>query len=175
MSVKWLTDTIYVATSSIDKVGIFTSVPVSKGQPIYKVTGQLVTAQFSEEFAKMGPNWIGISKEVWLDPAPTNPMTFMNHSCEPNAIVSEGPQVIALKSICANEEILMDYSSTEIDPYWQMPCTCNSPFCRKVILPFQFLPLELRRVYREYMLKTLLADIPSEHELIFNPAVRYGS
>ena len=175
MSIKWLTDTIYVAASTIDKVGIFSSAPILKGQMIYQVTGQLVTAEFSEEFAKLGPNWIGISKEVWLDPAPTNPMTFMNHSCDPNAIVTDGPQVMALKPICANEEILMDYSTTEIDPYWEMPCTCNSPVCRKLILPFQFLPLELRHIYRGHMLKTLLADIPPEHELIFNPAVRCGS
>lgn len=173
MSREWLTDTIYVAASTIDKVGIFSSSPILPGETIYHVTGQLVTAEFSEHFAKMGPNWIGISKEVWLDPDPTNPMTFMNHSCEPNAIVTNGPQVMALKPICAHEEILMDYSTTEIDPYWAMTCHCNSPSCRKVIQPFQFLPVELRRMYGSYMLETLLADVPSEHALTFNQAARY--
>ena len=173
MSITWLTDTIYVAASTIDKVGIFSSKPIVTGETIYEVTGQLVTAEFSEEFAKMGPNWIGISREVWLDPDPTNPMTFMNHSCEPNAIVTNGPQVMALKSISAHEEILMDYSTTEIDPYWSMPCKCNSPSCRHIIQPFQFLPDELRRAYRLYMLETLLADVPSETRMTFNPAARY--
>jgi len=173
MSIKWLTDTIYVGTSTIDKVGIFSSLPILTGETIYHVIGQLVTAEFSEQFAKMGPNWIGMSKEVWLDPDPTNPMTFMNHSCEPNAIVTSGPQVMALKPICPHEEIVMDYSTTEIDPYWSMPCNCNSHSCRQLILPYQFLPVELRRLYRVYMLETLLADVISENALTFNPAVRY--
>jgi len=173
MTLTWLTDNIYVAASTIDKVGIFSSLPILTGEVIYHVTGQLVTAEFSEQFAKMGPNWIGISKEVWLDPDPTNPMTFMNHSCEPNSIVTNGPQVVALKPICAHEEILMDYSTTEIDPFWSMPCNCKSHSCRKVIQPFQFLPHELRQLYRLYMVETLLADVPAENTPRFNRAVRY--
>ena len=102
-------------------------------------------------------------------------MIFMNHSCKPNAIVTNGLQVVALKPIYADEEILMDYSTTEIDPYWSMPCTCNSPSCRQRILPFHLLPLELRRIYSDYMLETLLADAPTENAMILNPAVRYGS
>jgi hypothetical protein len=66
----------------------------------------------------------------------------------------------------------MDYSTTEIDPYWAMPCKCNGPSCRKVIRPFQSLPIELRRIYSTYMLETLLADVPSEDALLFNPAAR---
>jgi len=173
MSIKWLTDSIYVAASTIDKVGIFSSKPIKIGETVYHVTGQLVTAAFSEEFAKMGPNWIGIRKELWLDPDPTNPMTYMNHSCEPNAIVTNGPRVVALKPIYTNEEIVMDYSTTEIDPFWSMPCNCNSPSCRKLIQPFQLLPAELRHLYRVHMLETLLADVPTEDALIVNPAVRY--
>jgi hypothetical protein len=173
MSKQWLTDTIYVAASTIDNVGIFTSSPILTGETIYQVMGQFVKAEFSEQFSKMGPNWIGISKEVWLDPDPTNPMTFMNHSCEPNAIVTSGLQVVALRPIFAHEEILIDYSTTEIDPYWAMPCTCNSPSCRKSIGPFQLLPPELRRLYSDYMLETLLADAPTESALILNLEVRY--
>lgn len=173
MSIMWLTDTIYVASSTIDKVGIFSSVPILPGETIYHVTGQLVNAEYSEEFAKMGPNWIGISKETWLDPDPNNPMTFMNHSCEPNAIVTNGPQVVALIPISAHEEIVMDYSSTEIDPFWEMPCHCNSPSCRKIIQPFQFLPAELRELYRAYMLETLLNDVATEPALIASRGVRY--
>lgn len=90
MSTEWLTETIYVAHSAIDNIGIFSSRPLCTGDTIYCVTGKYVRNEFSVEFAVMGPNWIGISKELWLDPDPTNPMTFMNHSCEPNSIVTEG-------------------------------------------------------------------------------------
>ena len=54
MSKQWLTDTIYVAASTIDKRGIFTSIPINTGDSIYQVTGQVVEAIYSEEFAKMG-------------------------------------------------------------------------------------------------------------------------
>jgi len=175
MSIKWLTDTIYIAPSTIDNVGIFTSTPIAAGQIIYQVTGQLVKAEFSEEFAKMGPNWIGVSKEVWLDPDPANPMIFMNHSCEPNSIVTNDLQVMALRPISADEELVMDYSTTEIDPYWSMPCHCKSSSCRQLILPYQFLPVELRNMYRDTMLQSLLEDVMSEKVLVPNRAARYGS
>ncbi len=159
MSIRWLTETIYVAPSVIDKVGIFTSTSLLAGDMVYQVKGQLVEGEFSEVFARMHPNWIGVCKEMWLDPEPKNPMIFTNHSCEPNAIVSEGLRVIALKPIMADEEILMDYSTTEIDPYWSMACTCNSPTCRKTIQAFQFLPSEIRHLYQPYMLTALFTDM----------------
>ena len=159
MSTRWLSETIYVAPSVIDKVGIFTSTPLLAGDMVYRVKGRYVKGEFSETFAKMYPNWIGVSKEMWLDPEPKNPMIFMNHSCEPNAIVTEGLRVIALKPIMADEEILMDYSTTEIDPYWDMACTCNSPICRKTIRSFQFLPADMRRAYQPHMLSSLLVEM----------------
>lgn len=159
MSIKWLTDNLYVAHSLIDNVGIFCQKPLRRGDVIYRVTGTLVQNSFSIEFAKMGPNWIGISKELWIDPHPDNPMTFMNHSCEPNAIVGNDLNVIALHDIPANIEILMDYSTTEIDPYWQMACKCHSSTCRTTIKAFQFLPVALRELYAPQMLPSLIADV----------------
>lgn len=158
MSTKWLTDTLYVSPSSIDNIGIFSSRSLLAGETIYRVIGNYVRNEFSAEFAVMGPNWIGISKELWVDPEPTNPMTFMNHSCEPNSIVTEGLKVVALRSIEAGEEIVMDYSTTEIDPFWKMDCHCNKESCRKVIQGFQFLPANLRHRYEGRMLATLVAD-----------------
>ncbi len=158
MSITWLTEPIYVAPSAIDKVGIFSSQPLRSGDTIFQVIGQYIRNGYSAEFAQMGPNWIGISKELWLDPDTANPMNFMNHSCEPNSIVTEGLKVIALRDIQAGEEIVMDYSTTEIDPFWQMPCHCNKPSCRKVIQAFQFLPDHLRQLYQPKMLASLFTD-----------------
>lgn len=160
MSITWLTKAIYVAPSAIDKVGIFSAHRLRSGDTVFCVIGQYVRNGFSVEFAQMGPNWIGISKELWLDPDLTNPMTFMNHACEPNSIVTEGLRVIALKDIEAGEEIVMDYSTTEIDPFWKMDCHCNKPSCRKVIEAFQFLPATLRQRYQGLILPSLAADVP---------------
>jgi uncharacterized protein len=160
MSITRLTETIYVAPSAIDKVGIFSSQPLRSGDTVFCVTGQYVRNEFSVEFSQMGPNWIGISRELWLDPDLTNPMTFMNHSCEPNSIVTEGLKVIALRDVEAGEEIVMDYSTTEIDPFWKMDCHCNKDSCRKIIQAFQFLPADLRQLYIGLILPTLAADVP---------------
>ncbi|MCA0456613.1 MAG: SET domain-containing protein-lysine N-methyltransferase [Chloroflexi bacterium] len=160
MSTQWLTKTIYVAPSSIDNVGIFSLRPLRAGETIYTVTGKFVRNEYSAVFALLGPNWIGVSKELWLDPDQSNPMNFMNHSCEPNAIVTEGLNVVALRDIPVHEEIVMDYSTTEIDPYWQMDCHCGRATCRKAIRAFQFLPTELRQRYEGQMLATLVAAAP---------------
>lgn len=45
------------------------------------------------------------------------------------------------------EEIIIDYSTTEIDKFWHMKCNCGSKNCRKEIQSIQFLP---KKVYNKY-------------------------
>lgn len=51
----------------------------------------------------------------------------------------------------AHEELVIDYSTTELDPYWKMDCNCGASGCRKVLRSFQFLPHELKIKYQRYL------------------------
>ncbi len=87
----------------------------------------------------------------WLELEQGDIGLYMNHSCAPNAIVDKHLNVITLRPITENEEILIDYSTTELDPYWSMKCACGQPTCRKTLLSFQYLPAELKREYSRFL------------------------
>jgi hypothetical protein len=76
-----------------------------------------------------------------------SPLRFTNHSCFPNAIVSEGFAVVAFGDIPPGGEVLLDYSTTEVDPGWRLRCHCKSSHCRGLVRSFPFLPEPLRALY----------------------------
>jgi hypothetical protein len=105
---------------------------------------------FDDDYAYW-PNWIGIGWESWLVPERGNPIRFTNHSCDPNAIVAEGLIVVAIEDIPAGSEIVVDYATTEVDPYWRLHCCCGSPRCRGQVRSFPFLPDALRARYEPHL------------------------
>ena len=88
-----------------------------------------------------------------------NETQYINHSCEPNTIVSEGLRLIALRPIASGEELTLDYSTTELDPYWTLACTCGAPRCRRTIRAFPSLPGELQARYGRFMPTTMLTAL----------------
>ena len=118
----------------------------ASGEPLFVVRGRPVSALFDHDQAR-GPNWLGTGWESWIVPDRGNPIRFTNHSCDPNVIVSEGLVVKAIRDIPSGDEILLDYATTEIDPFWQLHCCCRSPRCRGQVSSFLFLPAALRVRY----------------------------
>jgi hypothetical protein len=139
-------DDFAVAASSIHGRGLLSVRTRSAGETLYTVRGKSVGGPFDEDYAA-GPNWIGIGWETWLVPEHRNPIRFTNHGCVPNAIVSEGLMVIALEDIPAGAEVLLDYATTEVDPYWHLSCRCSLPRCRRNVRSFTFLPEALQERY----------------------------
>jgi len=56
-----------------------------------------------------------------------------------------------MQNIKKGEEITIDYSITEDDPYWKMTCVCGQIECRKVIQSIRFLPKKLFRKYKQHI------------------------
>jgi hypothetical protein len=139
-------DGLEVATSAIHGRGLRSVRSRRAGEAIYVVRGRLVTGPFDGDYA-VGPNWIGIGWESWLVPQRGSPIRFTNHSCTPNAIVSEGLSVVALDDIPPGAEVVLDYATTEVDPFWQLSCRCQSARCRGQVRSFPFLPEALRAHY----------------------------
>ena len=90
---------------------------------------------------------------------------YINHSCEPNCVVS-GRSIIAERGISAGEELTFDYS-TDVDwAGFRMDCSCGSPKCRRVVKAYRFLPKKLKLRYgrsvADFILKKhgALATIP---------------
>jgi hypothetical protein len=122
----------YVAKSIIQGLGIFARHPIAAGGEICVLEGPKKQTSI---YTETHPNWIGVGKDQWIDPEP--PLDHINHSCEPNAALGEGLMLRALRPIARDEEITMDYSTTEADFVWEMSCACGAPSCRKTLRSIQ--------------------------------------
>ena len=139
---------VYVKNSKVSGKGLFTWRSLDQGTVIFKLTGTNIHHDYSPEFSAEGPNWIGVGYQQWIMPKIDDKALYLNHSCEPNVIFSPGNKLISLKPIEMFEELLLDYSTTELDPYWQMECRCSAKSCRKIIRSFQFLPPLIKKKYQ---------------------------
>lgn len=56
------------------------------------------------------------------------PRCYLNHSCDPNAMGTEGDAILALRDIARDEEITIDYRWNSYDDgtgVWVMECLCD--------------------------------------------------
>ncbi len=110
----------------------------------------------------------GRTKRIWDIPKGLWPHTFqvdydryrlprrnsvgwmINHSCDPNCVVS-GYSIAAARDIRRGEELTFDYS-TDVDwPGFAMVCECRSANCRGVVKAYRFLPRSLKARYGRHV------------------------
>lgn len=119
--------------------------PIPAGGRLFTVTGTVVKLRYDDNY-RVGPRWLAVGYQAWIKPASGNLWRFINHSCNPNAGL-RGRTVVALRRIKKGEEVTIDYSITEDDPYWRLHCHCTSKNCRGTIRSIRFLPAKTFRKY----------------------------
>jgi hypothetical protein len=122
---------IYIGRSAIHGEGMIAGRRFDAGEIVWRLTGKPVFGAITES----GPNYIGLGPDVWIDP--DLPLDHINHHCEPNAAFGRRRQLLALRPIAPHEEVTIDYSTTEADPAWSMPCSCGAAGCRKMLYAIQ--------------------------------------
>jgi hypothetical protein len=131
---------LYVNESEIDGKGIHIDENAKKHEHIAFIQGTLkekITT--SKKDALSIPLWYGITDTLWLDPQDTI-WRYFNHSCEPNCAIVGTKKVIALRNIKKGTELTFDYSMTDGDLLWNMPCICQTKKCRNQIRSIQLIP-----------------------------------
>lgn len=81
----------------------------------------------------------GSISNTWLEPNEDNPLRYINHSCEPNAVRRGKYNVFSARPIQTGEQVTIDYSTLEVNSEWKMECHCGSPKCRGEISSVHFL------------------------------------
>lgn len=144
---------VYSQKSGIHGMGLFAGEDILKGQFISCIKGKLKTVDkdllFTEKEAYLNPDWVGFSKRFWIDPFV--PFKHLNHSCEPSCGLQRRFSIYARRNIKAGEEITIDYSTVEANPYWVLHCECGSKRCRRKIRSIAFLPVSLIKSYYPYI------------------------
>ena len=131
-------------------MGLFANLPFALGDTVFVLKGTIREFDYDANFT-LGPRWIGIGHERWLDPLPGSEAWYLNHSCAANCVITARRSVVALTTIREHDEITIDYSTTEVDPFWQMMCQCGRPGCRRIIRGVQSLPPQIYRRFRPYL------------------------
>lgn len=164
---------IYVASAKfINPVlgyGVFAKKPIKKGEVIFIIKGKKIPLKIKDtNDSALLPNAISLGKELWLDPFKENPLTYLNHSCNPNSALKGSVSVVAIKPIKKNEQVTIDYSITEWDKYWKLDkvCKCGSKDCRKTIRSIHSLPLKIYSRYLPYIPKFLQREYTLSNKIL---------
>jgi hypothetical protein len=92
------------------------------------------------------PYTFQVDYDRYVLPRRSSRARYINHSCEPNCMIS-GRSIVSSSSISKGEELTFDYS-TDVDwPGFKMTCMCGCPKCRKVVRAYRFLPKRLKLRY----------------------------
>lgn len=75
---------------------------------------------------------------------------YINHSCNPNAGLTDLRTWSALRDIKAGEEVTCDYGTFETSAGWSLKCDCGTALCRGTITARDYLLPELRARLGEY-------------------------
>ncbi|OGI15624.1 hypothetical protein A3K63_04285 [Candidatus Micrarchaeota archaeon RBG_16_49_10] len=142
--------------------GVFAKRSFRKGEFIFRYkTGKVVTREGIRKLTKWESNHLdeldGDKFEVQPEPA-----CFVNHSCDPNAIM-KGRSYFSLKPVRKGEEITVDYRSKGIlKNRWE--CRCGSKNCKGyVISDFFSLPEKTQKLYLPYTLKVIKREYKRRH------------
>ena len=114
-----------------ERILIFKGSRIDADDPIHKTPG--------------GSNLLQTGRRTYILPLP--PGLYANHSCNPNAGILNGRQLVTILPIAEGEEIRFDYSTTIFDDSWKMDCACGELNCRGVVEDFTTLPESLQNYY----------------------------
>jgi hypothetical protein len=141
---------VRVAETGRTGKGLFANVPFVAGETILVITGTVRTSTYDSHY-RVGPRWIGIGDCTWLVPTPRSDASYLNHSCDANAVITAEQTLVAVSPLARGQEICIDYSTTEADPHWKMTCKCGTPHCRRIIRAVHSLPPKMYARYRPYL------------------------
>jgi len=121
------TNFLYKDKSVIDGTGVFTKILIPKGEIFYLIPMNEIFLKSASRLA-----YIGNSRYVNDDKV----LNWINHSCDSNTkldISTDQPYLVSKRDIQPKEEILCDYSETEIMGS-SVTCLCKSQNCRGYFL-----------------------------------------
>ncbi len=134
---------IEIKDSPIQGKGLFTKVPIKKGETIWISKGAEPAEEkiyTDEEFKKFhrwcienGKEWDAVAlgngtHRAAISDRENHPEDYGNHSCDPNLDRNH----TALRDIEVGEELTLDYAQFSAKD-WEMKCNCGSKNCKGIV------------------------------------------
>jgi hypothetical protein len=166
-NLSWRSLKSEVRQSPIHGRGLFAAADISKDEIVMVKGGHIVhREQLQQINAQLGPVEIQIGDDLFI--APVIPeeregsMLYSNHSCDANLGMRGNIVFVALRDICAGEELTHDWCTTDDDNY-SVKCQCGSVSCRKVLTGKDWQKPELQAKYSGYFSWYLAQKISAGH------------
>ena len=93
---------------------------------------------------------------------PVHERGLLNHGCDPN-LGWAGEELVTLRDVAADEELLVDYALSTVDPAYYLRCHCPSQRCRQMVEGTDWQIPQLQRRYAGHWaphVQLLLDDLP---------------
>ena len=154
----WLTPKAQVHPSAIEGLGLFAITPISAGEVVMRLGGQLID---DAALARLSPPYssltVGNGLHLLLDPA--HPVRYGNHSCDPSLWHADATTVVARRHINPGQELTIDYATHTGIETWTMTCHCGSAICRGAVTGRDWQLPHLQRAYGHHWSPPLLDRI----------------
>lgn len=142
---------------------LFSARAVPSGQFLFTIEGD-VTSNPTRYSVQVGSSVHvdlppGVPREVILD---RHYWRFMNHSCEPSAVIC-GHEVYSLRKLREWDEITFDYNTTEYSLAERFECRCGTTSCLGQIRGFRYLSRLQRERLRPQLAAHLVALLDGGH------------
>ncbi|MFA6331843.1 MAG: SET domain-containing protein [Methanoregula sp.] len=155
---SWLHPCLEKRNSDTEGHGIFARADIRKDERLAIFGGKIMLIdemyQIPEDLQRFT---MQIEERFVLGPAGTvaEDTDFFNHSCDPNSGFKGQVFLVAMRDICAGEEITFDYAMTVSESegstmVFSLKCACGSPHCRRTITEQDWMLAGLQDRYRGY-------------------------
>ncbi|MBD0333811.1 MAG: SET domain-containing protein-lysine N-methyltransferase [Chitinophagaceae bacterium] len=152
---------IEIRTSQFGR-GLFAKQVIPAFSFLCKATGPVLTFSETLQLADKESHClqIDIDKYILCEP----PFLYSNHSCNPNCALNENLELISIREIQKDEELVWDYSTSMYERHWTLQCQCGAAQCRKMIADFDLLPEDIQIEYlkRKMVLPFIVCQLKEE-------------
>jgi hypothetical protein len=150
MGVCFLTPKARPTTASGKGYGTIVSEPISAGEVVAAFGGRCVTRlEFDLLPISQQVRSVQIDEDLYMAGAPEpEPADFINHSCDPNCVLTGSVVLVAARHIAVGDELGYDYATTDGSDYDEFECSCGAAACRGKISGHDWMLPELQLRYR---------------------------
>jgi uncharacterized protein len=144
-----------VRESTIHGRGLFATAEIAKGEVVAVKGGHIVSReQLREQVTpRLGPAEIQIGDDLFIAPVTNEEregsMLYSNHSCNANLGMRGEITFVAMRDICAGEELTHDWATTDDDNY-TVKCNCGAKNCRGTLTGKDWQRPEMQERYAGY-------------------------
>ena len=139
-------DSIEIGNSKFGK-GLFAKIDIKPGTILCKLHGRELSFEETVALKEKESHSLQIDFDKYILCEP--PFLYSNHSCNPNCALNHRLELFALDEIKKGEELFWDYSTSMLERYWTMKCSCGEENCRNIVTDFDLLPRHVQEKYLE--------------------------